>query len=86
MSKKWLALLLSLVMILSLAACGKTDEPASMEVATQEAQQTTEAVSFDMTALVADYFANMPEHIYKIDQTEFIEKVKSVRRNDDYRY
>lgn len=92
MSKKWLALLLSLVMILSLAACGKTDEPASMEVATQEAQQTTEAVSFDMTALVADYFANMPEHIYKIDQTEFIEKVKAseemtiidIRSAEDY--
>ncbi|HSN67053.1 MAG TPA: rhodanese-like domain-containing protein, partial [Fusibacter sp.] len=73
MSKKWLGLLLALVLIFSTTACGKTEEQASMDVVTTEA--TTEAASFDLASLVTAYFENMPEHIYKIDQKEFIEKV-----------
>ncbi len=73
MSKKWLGLLLALVLVFSTTACGKTDAPASMDVVTTES--TTEAASFDMTSLVTAYFENMPEHIYKIGQKEFVEKV-----------
>ncbi len=73
MSKKWLGLLLVLVLVFSTTACGKTEEPASMDVVTTEA--TTEAAAFDMASLVTAYFENIPEHIYKIDQKEFIEKV-----------
>ena len=90
MRKNWLALLLALVLVFSLSACGKTEEQASMEVATTEA--VTEAATFDMTALVTSYFENMPEHIYKIDQVEFIDLVKAdeamtiidIRSAEDY--
>ena len=76
MSKKWLGLLLALVLIVSLSACKKEESPASMEVGTTEGT-TVEVVASDMAAFVTEYFANMPEHIYKIDQKEFIEKVKA---------
>ncbi|WP_459844834.1 rhodanese-like domain-containing protein [Fusibacter bizertensis] len=91
MNKKWLIILLALVLVFSLSACGKTEEPVSMEVETTVG--TTEAgASFDMSALVTAYFENMPEHIYKIDQKEFIEKVKAdeamtiidIRSAEDY--
>ena len=90
MRKNWLVLLLALVLVFSLSACGKTEEQASMEVATTEA--VTEAATFDMTALVTSYFENMPEHIYKIDQVEFIDLVKAdeamtiidIRSAEDY--
>jgi len=90
MSKKWLALLLALVLVFSTTACGKTEEPASMEVETTVGTEAPAA--FDMSGLVTGYFENMPEHIYKIDQKEFIEKVKAdeamtiidIRSAEDY--
>lgn len=91
MNKKWLTILLALVLVFSLSACGNTDEPVSMTVETT--QSTTEAgMSFDMSKLVTTYFENMPEHIYKIDQKEFIEKVNAdeamtiidIRSAEDY--
>lgn len=90
MRKNWLALLLALVLVFSLSACGKTEEPASMEVATTQA--ATEAAAFDMTALVTAYFENMPEHVYKIDHVEFVDLVKAdeamtiidIRSAEDY--
>ncbi len=90
MSKKWLGLLLALVLVFSTTACGKTEEPASMDVVTTES--STEMASFDMASLVTTYFENMPEHIYKIDQKEFVDKVIAaeamtildIRSADDY--
>lgn len=91
MNKKWLGLLLALVLVFSLSACKKEETPVSMEVGTTEST-TSEVSSSDISSLVVDYFANMPEHIYKIDQKEFIEKVKAaedmtiidIRSAEDY--
>ena len=89
MNKKWLTILLSLVLVFSMTACGKTEEPAaSMEVTTE----TTAEASFDMAALVDGYFTNMPEHIYKIAQKDFVDMVIAgddmtiidIRSADDY--
>ena len=90
MSKKWLALLLALVLVFSTTACGKTEEPASMEVETTVGTEAPAA--FDMGAMVTGYFENMPEHVYKIDHIEFVEKVKvdeamtiiDIRSAEDY--
>lgn len=91
MSKKWLSLVLAIILVFSLSACKKEDAPTSMEVGTTEAT-SSEVSSTNMSTLVVDYFANMPEHIYKIDQKEFIEKVKAsedmtvidIRSAEDY--
>ncbi len=96
--KKWLSLLLTLVLILSVTACGKTEEPAaSMDLTDGEDTPVVEepAVSepaSDLNALAIAYFDNMPEHIYKIGQADFIELVKTgeemtiidIRSAEDY--
>ncbi|MCD4714405.1 MAG: hypothetical protein K8R73_14075 [Clostridiales bacterium] len=96
--KKWLSLLLTLVLILSVTACGKTEEPAaSMDLTDGEDTPVVEepAVSepvSDLSALAIAYFDNMPEHIYKIGQADFIELVKTgeemtildIRSAEDY--
>lgn len=75
MNKKWLALLLTIIMVFTATACAKTEEPVSMEVGTTAA--VTEAVveGSDISALANAYFADMPEDIYKIDQKDFVAKV-----------
>ncbi len=81
MNKKLLAILLALMLVLSTTACGKTEEPkASMEVteettANTPSETTEEEAPATANDKVAAYFENMPEHIYKISQAEFIEKV-----------
>ncbi|MDW7662019.1 MAG: rhodanese-like domain-containing protein [Bacillota bacterium] len=96
--KKWLSLLLTLVLILSVTACGKKEEPAaSMDLTDGEDTPVVEepAVSepaSDLNALAIAYFDNMPEHIYKIGQADFIELVKTgeemtiidIRSAEDY--
>jgi len=82
--KRWLAILLSIMLVFSVSACGKAETPeASMDISesTEQAndQATTEeaAGAFDMQVAVAQYFENMPDHIYKIAQADFIEMVKA---------
>ncbi len=96
--KKWLTLLLTLVLVLSVTACGKTEEPAaSMDLTDGENTPVVEepAVSepaSDLDALAIAYFDNMPDHIYKIGQADFIELVRAgeemtildIRSADDY--
>jgi len=86
MNKKWLSLLLVLVLVFSITACSKKDDEGTMDVATTEATTaaTTEAATeapteaaLDMPALVSDYFKNMPEHIYKIAEKDFVDLVKA---------
>ncbi len=48
-----------------------TEENATEEDATEE--NTTDVVTLDTR--IDDYFANMPEHIYKIGQQDFVDKV-----------
>jgi len=80
----WLALVLVLAMTFSFTGCSSEPQvqETSMEVAVEApAEVSTEApaeeasVSLDET--VNAYFANMPSHIYKIKQSEFIEMVKA---------
>ncbi|WP_228727893.1 rhodanese-like domain-containing protein [Fusibacter ferrireducens] len=109
MNKKVLAILLTLMLIISATACGKSEEaPATMEVpdssapaASEEspapAEATTPAPTESADASTADeaiaaYFENMPDHIYKIKQDEFVGKVVAdeamtildIRGADDY--
>ena len=101
MNKRILAILLSLMLILSTTACAKAEEPAAtMEVTTEAAtsEATTEtapadtAQTSDVDAAVVAYFENMPDHIYKIKQDEFVAKVAAdeamtildIRSAEDY--
>ncbi len=82
MMKKWLALLLALVMVLSLTACGSSQEDnVSMDMGgeTTEAPQTTEApvAMSDLDAMAVAYFDNKPDHNYMISAADFVELVKS---------
>lgn len=68
--RKFLVLLLAALMLVTFTACssnddGKTDDNG----AEPEVNVVEEAVT--------NYFAEMPDDIYKIDQTAFIEKVKA---------
>lgn len=95
--KRYLGLLLAVILVFSITACGtKPDATESMNVGstepttvateaatTSEAPETTAAASeapadgFNAEQAVSDYFGNMPEHIYKIKQDEFVEMVKN---------
>jgi len=84
MMKRWLAILLSIMLVFSASACGKAEEPeASMDISesTEQASEQVEpdevAEAFDMQAAVVQYFENMPDHIYKIAQADFVEMVKA---------
>lgn len=96
--KKWLSILLTLVLILSVTACGKTEEPAaSMDLTDGEDTPAVEEPAdsepaSDLDALAVAYFDNMPDHKYMISQKDFVELVKSdeeitvidIRSAEDY--
>jgi rhodanese-related sulfurtransferase len=105
---KLVALLLMVVMVLSVAGCGsekKDDTTGSMDLSnnestnednTQDVDTSDEDDKEEVSSLeesVNAYFANMPEHIYKINQKEFIDKVKAnedmvivdIRTQEDYK-
>lgn len=105
---KIIALLLMVVMVLAGCGAKKEDTTGSMDLtegkestATQDTTKDTEegkeeaeeAPAFSMDESVAAYFANMPKHIYKISQKEFIDKVKNgddmvvvdIRTAEDYK-
>ncbi len=77
MNRKYLALILAVVMLFAFTGCQKAEPaaPATMEVAPEAAAPAPEAVSVE--TLVKAYFAEMPENSYKIDNKEFVEKVKT---------
>ncbi len=86
---KWLSLVLVLALAMSFTGCASEPEATetSMEVTTEApaeavaetteapAEEVTEAASLEET--VKAYFADMPSHIYKINQKEFIGKVEA---------
>ena len=63
--KKFLAVLLSLAMVLSLAACGGTDEPASEEASGQETEESSEGekleVAVVLKSLAAEYWLTVKD-------------------------
>lgn len=95
MSKKWLSLLLALVLVFSATACTKAEEPVSMEVETTAAatEATTAGEEVDpISALAIAYFDNMPEHRYMISAKDLIAKIDAgeamtivdIRSAEDY--
>ncbi|WP_246552265.1 rhodanese-like domain-containing protein [Vallitalea pronyensis] len=105
---KLIALLLMVVMVLAIAGCGskKDDSASSMDLTqgsdTSDASkeepsdddaQKEEQPAFSIDDGVTAYFANMPKHIYKIGQQDFIDKVKAgddmvvvdIRTAEDYK-
>jgi rhodanese-related sulfurtransferase len=98
-NKKIFSLLLVLILSFSLVACGsQVDEveKTSMEVSSTEEVVTSEEVMPQdeniIEMQVNNYFENLPEHIYKIGQAEFVQKVIDnediyvidIRQADDY--
>ena len=98
-NKKLLSLFLVLMMLVVATACSApAEEPvATMEVAeeappteTSEEAPAQEAGSLELA--VNAYFENLPEHIYKISQVEFVQMVKDgqdmyildIRTAEDY--
>lgn len=75
MNRKYLALVLAVVMLFALTGCQPAAPvaPATMDVA----PEAPAAEAADIEALVNAYFADMPENTYKIDNKEFVEKVKT---------
>lgn len=67
--KKFLALLLALTMVLTIAACSKDEESddSSMSVTDEN----------PLEDLVSKYFSEKPDHSYLVDQAEFVEMVKA---------
>lgn len=81
-NKKLLSMFLTVMMLVAFTACSAPAEeaPATMEVAEEApvAEETTEAPA-EVGALetaVDAYFENLPDHIYKINQKEFVQMVK----------
>lgn len=69
-----LLLMLVLVLAISLVACGgKTEEPK----APVQSEPSVSQVSNVISDAVSAYYTDMPGHIYKIKQTEFVDKVKA---------
>lgn len=75
--KGFIVLVMLLALMLTFTACQKQEEaPQTMEVATTAAANT-EVTAPTMASIVTDLVKNMPDHIYKIDQKEFIAKVQN---------
>ena len=88
--KKMLPLLMVVLAAGLFFACSGEEEAAQNAPAAAPEAASAPEVSID--DLVADYFANMPDHIYKISQAEFVQMVLAgsdmtildIRRADDY--
>jgi len=106
LKQRVLSLLLVFVLVFSFVACSDNSEnntgfvveneennsAAAGQEATTETETETEAEASSLVDAVNNYFANLPEHIYKISQVEFVEMVKNgddmfvidMRSADDY--
>ncbi len=96
-NKKLSSIFLMLVLALSLSACSQAEVESntSMEVVSETTNVQEEAVVEEAGSLEASvnaYFENLPEHIYKINQAEFVQMVKDgsdifvldIRSSEDY--
>ncbi len=96
-NKKLLSMFLTVMMLVAFTACSApAEEPvATMEVAEEAPVADTTEVSVETGALetaVDAYFENLPDHIYKINQKDFVQMVKDgedmfildIRTAEDY--
>ncbi|MDP3386361.1 MAG: rhodanese-like domain-containing protein [Eubacteriales bacterium] len=74
MIKRGLLVFIALMLVFSLAACGQSTVAAPPATNTS-VDQSVDAEETSLEDLVAAYFTNMPDDIYKIDQGAFLEKV-----------
>jgi len=84
------------VLFLLLAGCGGSDEAAAPAQEAAQAEEAAPAAEEAAQPTVEDavmaYFADMPDHIYKVNQNEFLQMVAAgsdmavidIRRADDY--
>jgi rhodanese-related sulfurtransferase len=88
-------LLVSIVLLLALLiGCGdqEAEQAAANAPAETESAAPAESEGVSVRVAVDEYFANMPDHIYKVDQAEFLQMVAQgsdmtvidIRRPDDY--
>jgi 3-mercaptopyruvate sulfurtransferase SseA len=78
--KKYVALLLALVMLVALSACSKDDvaeDENTMDLTVEDTtEDTTDVVAEkSLDEIVNSYFSEKPDHSYLIDQTEFVARV-----------
>lgn len=78
---KILSVLLALALTLGLAGCGAKNEAPKNAKNTSSQTETKDTGVTAKTNVLSDavnnYFANMPEDIYKIPEKDFVEKVKA---------
>jgi rhodanese-related sulfurtransferase len=84
LSAKLLVVVLILSLVVGLGGCASKPEPASEPATTEAPADTTETAGEEASSeasaveeAVNAYFANMPEDIYKIKQTDFVDLVKA---------
>jgi rhodanese-related sulfurtransferase len=87
--------IVSVVLVLVMAlvmGCGDQDSQQAQAPAQEESAAPAQPEAPSVRDVVEAYFANMPDHIYKIDQAEFLQMVGAgsdmtiidIRRADDY--
>ncbi|WZL71636.1 rhodanese-like domain-containing protein [Clostridiaceae bacterium 35-E11] len=84
LSAKLLVVVLILSLVVGLGGCASKPEPAPEPAAVEAPADTTETAAEEASSeasavedAVNAYFANMPEDIYKIKQTDFVDLVKA---------
>lgn len=95
-NKKISSIFLILMLALSFSACSQTAEETTSTMEVVQESPAVEDVAVEESSILEDsvsaYFENLPDHIYKINQKEFVELVKSeedmfvldIRSADDY--
>ncbi len=73
-TKKGLLVLIALMLIFGMAGCGQSVAVAPTTTNTS-VDQSIDDNQTSLEDVVAGYFANMPDDIYKIDQSKFLEMV-----------
>lgn len=98
--KNLLALFLVFVLVFSLIGCGKKEEPVEdtgMDLSNENENDVPSNGEVEVEGNVVEdgvmaYFANMPDHIYKISETDFLDMVRAgddieildIRTAEDY--
>ena len=90
--KKTLSVLLVVFVAMLFFACGGSEESSSAAGEDSSAQSAPADEGASVEDAVDAYFANMPDHIYKIGQADFVGMVQAgtdmtvldIRRPDDY--
>ena len=75
--KKIILLLLSVTLMFTVLSCSKEQSAAVEPTKSAAAAEAAAVETTSVDDVVAAYFANMPDHIYKIGQADFVDMVKA---------